>query len=263
MTKQLAEQLLELTNVSAGYAGEDVVHDVSMTVQKGEVLALLGPNGGGKTTLLKATCGAVDLSKGSICIDGLNLSTLSFRQRAKLMGYVPQSEDHVFDFTVEEVVLMGRLAHSDVLFETEEDFRVAHRVMGDTDCLEFSDRPLATLSGGEAQRALIARALAQEAPLLLCDEPTTHLDPKHQVHIGSLLRRLAESGKAVIVTTHDLNWALQFADRAVLLDKGRVCFDGGVNNAVETGVHTTVYGTNFETLRSDGRIFVAPTSIVG
>lgn len=253
--------MLVLRGVSSGYFGKNVIHDIDLDVHAGEVVALLGPNGSGKTTLLKTVCGAVELDRGSVEVEGTSLVDLSVRDRALKMGYVPQTEDHVFDYTVRELTLMGRLAHSDRLFETPQDHAAADRAMAATDCDVFAGRLMSNLSGGEAQRALIARALAQEAPILLCDEPTTHLDPGHQVEIGTLLRKLSGDGMAVIVTTHDLNWALQFSDRSVLIREGTVRYVGPLAAAIDKGIHAEVYDARFLTMASAGQRFVTPVPI--
>ncbi len=255
----MAEPLVAVNGLSTGYGSKTVLSGIDLEVFPGEVVALLGPNGSGKTTLLKAACGAIDAWQGSVSIDGRNVGSMSVKERALKVAYVPQTEDHPFDFTVHEITLMGRLAHSDGLFETARDHEAASRAMADADCQIFADRMISTLSGGEAQRALIARALAQESPLLLCDEPTTHLDPKHQVEIANLLVRQKYEGKGILVSSHDLNWAMGCCDRAVLLHDGQALFIGTLEEAVRDGWHEKVYGLRFASAQAGDRTFVFPT----
>ena len=240
-----AEALVNATGITAGYGSKQVLSDVSLSVKPSEVVGLLGPNGAGKTTLLKVLCGALAPWSGTVQIKGQEVRALSNRARAKLASFVPQSEDHAFDFTVRELTLMGRIAWSDGLFESEEDHDAAERAMAAADCSEFADRPLSTLSGGEAQRALVARALAQDAPAIFCDEPATHLDPRHQVETARLLKRLGEEGHAIIVTTHDLNLAEACCDRVLLLHEGSVAFEGSLAEAAESGSLERVFATRF------------------
>ncbi|MBS1724613.1 MAG: ABC transporter ATP-binding protein [Armatimonadetes bacterium] len=256
----MAEAIVRVKGLSVGYWGQDVLHDVSFELGEGEIIGLLGPNGSGKTTLLKAVCGALPASRGNVEIQGQDVRKLAAQARARLAAYVPQQEAHIYDITVLDLVLMGRLCRSDGLFETQEDVRAAENAMEETDCLRFSDRFVSTLSGGEAQRALIARALAQETPVLLCDEPTTHLDPRHQIETMNLLRRLRDAGKAVIASSHDLNWALGGCDRCVLLDRGRIAFAGDLLDACRQGILDDVYESRFIAGSIDGRPVLQPVS---
>lgn len=227
MTPSSAEPLLAARDIRAGYGSHVALMDVSLTVTPGQVLGLLGPNGSGKTTMLKVLCGALTPFSGTVLSLGSPLRELSAQERARRIAYVPQSEDHVFDFTIRELTLMGRFPHSDGLFETNADHESAERAMHAADCFDLADRPISTLSGGEAQRALIARALAQESAVLLCDEPTTHLDPAHQVEVAKLIKSLARNeGKGIVVTTHDLNIAALCCDQVALLSQGQKAFEG-------------------------------------
>lgn len=244
MANSSPDVLIQAEDLTLGYGSHKVIDGVSLTLRKGEVLGLLGPNGSGKTTLLKGLCGAMRPWSGSVSLAGSNLASLTGKEVARHVAYVPQSEEHVFDFTVRQLTMMGRLPHSDELFETPEDHRIADWAMQSTDCMAFADRPLATLSGGEAQRALIARALAQETPAILCDEPTTHLDLKHQIEVGRLLRRLGDEGHALVLTTHDLNLALACCDRVILLKEGKVCFNGHLRDANPAPLEE-VFGAKF------------------
>lgn len=220
--------LLLVEHLDCGYPKRPVLRDVSFELHRGEILVLLGANGSGKTTLLKAIVRSVPAPPRTIFIQGEPLSSLSDRELALRVAYVPQQTYSVFDYTAREVVLMGRLAHSDGLFETAHDHEVAEQAMRDADCLEFADRPITELSGGEAQRVMIARALAQEATIFLLDEPTAHLDVRHQASTRSLMRSLAASGRGILVAVHDLSYAASIGDRALLLVKGALAASGPV-----------------------------------
>lgn len=254
----MAEPAIAARSVSAGYGQRKVLDDVSLQVRVGEVVGLLGPNGCGKTTLLNVLCGAVPAWSGGVQIGGKDLGTFRVRDLARQIGYVPQRENHHFEFTVAELVLMGRIAHSGALMETAADLEAADRALERVGCSGLGGRLYSTLSGGEAQRVLIARALAQEAPVLLCDEPTAHLDPGHQVEVGVLLTDLAATGHAVVVTTHDLNWALRFCSRAVLLAEKTVAFDGNLTDAVAAGTLDRVYGSGFRWIPDGDRFALLP-----
>jgi iron complex transport system ATP-binding protein len=221
MTPSIEPAILA-SGLALGYPGHRVLTGIELTVRLGEVVALLGPNGSGKSTLLKAIAGAVRPEAGQLTVQGQEPARMDARSRARIVAYVPQKESPALDFTVRETVLMGRIAYSEGLVESGEDHRVAEDAMRAADCLQLAARRFRELSGGEAQRVLIARALAQEAPVLLLDEPTAHLDLSHQAGAAALVRHLAAAGKAVLVAVHDLNWAAMAADRAVVLSrKGR------------------------------------------
>jgi len=224
--------LLSVEHLDCGYPKRAVLHDVSFQLRRGEIMVLLGANGSGKTTLLKAIARSVPSPPRTIYIEGQPLSALSDRELALRVAFVPQQTYSVFDYTAREVVLMGRLAHSDGLFETARDHEAAEQAMRDADCLEFADRPITELSGGEAQRVMIARALAQEASLLLLDEPTAHLDVRHQASTLALMRSLAASGRGILVAVHDLQYAASVGDRALLLVEGAVVAEGPVRDVL-------------------------------
>lgn len=239
------EPLVRCEGLKCGYPGRVVLEGVGFELAAGTVTVLLGPNGSGKSTLLKTLSKTLAPLAGTLTVCGDALHSLSFRELARRVAYVPQEEYPAFPFTVREIVLMGRLPYSDGLFETEEDHRAAEDAMRAADCLALADRPVTELSGGERQRGLIARALAQQAPALLLDEPTSHLDVGHQVEIVRLLRRLAEEGYGVLAALHDLNLAAALADRAILLANGRVGLEGPCAEVLASPQVDAVYGVRF------------------
>lgn len=211
-----------------GAAARRVLDGVSLEVSRGSVVGLLGPNGSGKTTLLRILSGGLAPLSGSVRLDGQPLCALTRRALAQRMAVVPQETRATFDFTVLEMVLMGRYPHLGA-FELEgaDDLEIARRALSDTGTLPLEHRPFATLSGGEKQRVVIAGALAQASDILLLDEPTTALDLRYQFEIMAVLKRLnAERGTTLIVSTHDLNLAAALCERIVMLKQGQVLAHG-------------------------------------
>ncbi len=222
---------------------------MALELEPGSIYALLGPNGSGKSTLLKTLCRTIPTLGGTILFGAHALERLSERDLAKRVAYVPQEELPHFGFTVRQVVTMGRMPHNASLWDSAPDTEAATSAMRDADCLYLEDRPVTEISGGERQRAYIARALAQAAPILLLDEPTAHLDVAHQVTTVTLLKRLADQGYAVMAAVHDLNVASSFAKNAILLNEGRVSMLSPISDVLESGLLDEAYGIEFERLR--------------
>lgn len=216
---------LSLQNLSVKRGRKEVLSGVSLQAACGEIVMILGPNGTGKSTLLHALTGQVPFS-GSITWQGRNLDSLTHNERARQLAFVPQKEKHSFSFTLADLVGMGRLAHSPGLFETGEDKRAVSDALERVTLKGFEQRSLLEVSGGELQLALIARALVQNAPLLLLDEPTASLDLARHSLLASVLREEKAKNRAILATTHDLNWALSLADRLVLIKSGSVVWQG-------------------------------------
>jgi iron complex transport system ATP-binding protein len=219
--------MLELDQVSVSLGGACVVDAVSLTVADGEWVALLGPNGAGKSTLLRAVAGLVPAS-GTIRVGGDLLGALRRRELARRLALVPQIPSMPEAMTVGAYVLLGRSPFVSYLgSESVRDLEAAHRALDRLELLPFSERPLGSLSGGERQRAILARALAQEAPILLLDEPTSALDAGRQQRVLELVDELrVEHGLTVLSAMHDLTLAGQYAQRVVLLNRGRVVASG-------------------------------------
>ncbi len=223
-----AAHILRASGVAFGYrADQTVLHGVDFTAQTGELRCILGPNGSGKTTLLRCLLGQLTPTAGQIELDGKVLGHHSRGGMARRMAYVPQFPRTAFAFTVREIILMGRYAHSGMLgLASENDLAVGRLAMRMTKTELLADRTLDELSGGEAQRVMIARALAQQPSVLLLDEPTSHLDIKNQLLIYAMMRRLAHDWQmAVVCVSHDVNVAGRFADRVALMRDGRVVAD--------------------------------------
>lgn len=233
-----------------GYGHTAVLKDVSIVLEPGTITALLGPNGSGKSTLLKTLAKAIPSLGGTATVCGRSVPETPQSELAKLVAFVPQDEIPPFRFTVRQVVEMGRLPHSPGLFDTKEDHDAATRAMRAVDCLQLENRPINEISGGERQRALLARALAQDAAVLLLDEPTSHFDAGHQAAAARLLRDLAGRGHTVFVAVHDLNWASATAGRVILLHEGRVALDADCQLALSSPIIDRAYGVEFERLKT-------------
>lgn len=224
-------------------AERPAVREVSLAVSPGRLLAVVGPNGAGKTTLLRLLAGSLRPQAGHVRLDERPLGEFTARQRARALAVVPQSESSPFPVTVREMVTMGRYAHLGPWERAGgRDGSVVERALERCAVASFAERRLDELSGGELQRARIARALAQEAPVLLLDEPTAGLDLRYRMELFHLLRELRADGLAVLVVTHDLNLAARFADRLLFLDLGRVRAEGAPAEVLSCEMLEEVYG---------------------
>ncbi|MCL4394580.1 MAG: ABC transporter ATP-binding protein [Chloroflexi bacterium] len=215
--------MLTIANVSAAYHRREVLCQVSLSARAGEIVGVIGPNGAGKSSLLRVVSGTLTPVSGTVRLGDVDLARLNAAERARKIAVVPQSARLPHAFTAGEVVLMGRTPHLPPFgAERARDYGIAHAAMARTATLSFAERLVGELSGGEQQRVLIARALAQEPQVLLLDEATVHLDLKHQMAIWELARELARAGLIVIAALHDLNLAAQYADRLALLREGEL-----------------------------------------
>lgn len=214
---------LEASHLDFGYRGHRVGSDVSLSLDAGEVLCLLGPNGSGKTTLFKTLLGLLPPQGGKVLMDGADLRQSKRHEVARLVSYVPQAHAAFFPFTVREVVLMGRTAHLGVFSSpSRRDREVAQSVIERMRLAHLADSIYTRISGGERQLALIARALAQEARIVVMDEPTANLDFGNQVRVLEHIQSLAEAGMGVLLSTHDPDQAFLCANRVAMLHGGRL-----------------------------------------
>lgn len=218
---------LQTDNIQLRFGSNKVLHGLSLTVEQGDIVGLIGPNGAGKTSLLNIMSGILKPQSGNIYLNGEDLWAIEAKARARKVAMVPQDPAIPEGFTVLEVVLMGRHPHLGFLqWEGITDLEVCHRVMGLTDTWAYSRRLVSSLSGGERQRVFIARALAQQAHLLLLDEPTANLDIQHQLQVMELMGSLTRQGLTVITAMHDLSLAARFCDRIVILFDGKILASG-------------------------------------
>lgn len=245
-------------NLAVGYPGRVIGEGFAVDLAAGDVVALLGPNGGGKTTLLKTLLGLLPPKAGTVLLDGRPLGDWPVRQRARLLAYVPQGHAATFAFTVEEVVTMGRTARTGLFARPSGlDRAVVRDALDHMGVAHLADRPYTMISGGERQLCLIARALAQEPRIVVLDEPTASLDFGNQGRVLREIRRLAADGLAVLFSTHDPNHALRFADRAVLIRDGGTLASGPAAEIIEPATLARLYGAPVEIVgTNDVRAFL-------
>lgn len=242
---------LVLYGVEAGYDGRPILRDINLHVRPGEVLAIVGPNGVGKSTLIKAAAGTLKPRKGAVQIGGDDLADLRAAERARRVSVVGQALNLPPAFSALDVVMMGRTPYLG-WFEREgvRDREIALQAMERTETAALAERPISELSGGERQRVLIARALAQNAPIMLMDEPTAHLDLRHQDAQLKLVRRLVEEdGLAVLIALHDLNLVARFADRVALLSAGTIHVEGLPEQVLTPEHLAAVYGIEIHVMK--------------
>jgi len=234
---------LKLNNVTLGYHKRAVVNGVSLEVCAGEIVGLIGPNGSGKSTLLKAMCGLLQPSSGSVMLDDVKLSSIRRETLACKIGVVPQLPSLPDSFTVLDTVLMGRYPHLGLMrYESKKDIEIVCEAVRRT-CIEhLINRRIGEISGGERQRVVIARALAQEPRFLLLDEPTAHLDIQHQLEVMELVSSLAGSGLGIAVALHDFSLASRFCQRLLMLKDGRVFKEGTPKEVMTTENIKHVFG---------------------
>ena len=220
--------MLKIQNLSVYYGKRQVLHDIQLEVHSGEVVALIGPNGAGKSTLIRSISGVVPIRSGTIKVNDTDVTTLSSLQRAQQIAVVPQAVSMPPAFTVWETVLLGRTPYLNFLGQTSgTDEAVARLALEQVDASQLVESRMDEISGGEQQRVLLARALAQDTPILLMDEPTAHLDLPHQIDLLKLIKKQArEKNLTVLVALHDLNLASLFADRIAVVENGLLCVAG-------------------------------------
>ena len=242
--------MLEVHSLSVAYDSRTVLKNISFDLPPGNILAVIGPNGAGKTTLIRALTGITPLSAGQISVHGRSVNQLSVAERARWIAVVPQARNLPPAFSAWETVLLGRTPHLNWLGQVSaKDEAITRQAMTRTQTLELAARPVGELSGGEQQRLLLARALAQAAPILLLDEPTSHLDLQFQLALLDQVRALATEEKlSVLVVLHDLNLAARYADRVALLVQGEVRALGPTREVLTPELLSPVYHVPLEIL---------------
>jgi iron complex transport system ATP-binding protein len=237
---------LEATGIQFAYGQRSILNDINLEARFGEVIGLVGPNGSGKTTLLRIASGSLAPQKGAVYIQGRALPSLRPKDRARLVAMVHQSPAVPPGFTALEVVLMGRNPHLGFLqWEGPKDIEVCRQVMELTETWEFADRPVSALSGGELQRVFIARALAQETPVLILDEPTSHLDISFQTNVLDMIETIRRKTRiTVLVAMHDLTLAAQYCSRIVALHQGAIVASGDPSDVLTVEVVSKVFGAS-------------------
>lgn len=233
---------VDFENITVTLGGRDVVTDASVTVQSGRVVGLVGPNGSGKSTLLRTLYRALAPKTGTVRVDGSDIRSLSGRQAARTVSVMLQDPPTDFDLSVEETVMLGRAPHHATFGrDTSDDLRIVDEAMARTAISELADRMVATLSGGQRQRVMLARALAQQTPVMVLDEPSNHLDISHQHELMSTVRGI---DCTVIAALHDLNLAAQYCDSVVVLAAGRVVAAGPPADVFTPELIRTTFGVD-------------------
>lgn len=251
---------LALHNAMVMLDGRAILSNVGLAFERGRIVGLVGPNGAGKTTLLRVLAGLVAPTRGHVALEGRALSGMGRDERARRIAVLLQGAGAGWPMTVREIVALGRLPHRRAFAPPSEADEIAvARAMARTDIGHLADRAEPTLSSGERMRALLARALAVEAPWLLVDEPVTALDPAHQLDAMALLRAAARDGTGVVAVLHDLMLAARFCDRIVVLSGGRLVADGSAEDALTDALLAEVFGVTAErSWASDGTRYILP-----
>ncbi len=253
--------MIETHGLFAGYGTARVLRNIALALAPGRVTGLLGPNGSGKSTLLRALARLHPPTRGSVRLDGRDLyREVTARAAARRIALVPQEERHAVPLTVRELAALGRTPYLGRWGWPGRADRIAvDRALAGMDLTAAAERGVADLSGGERKRAVVARALAQEAGVLLLDEPTAHLDVRHALDLFGLLRGLAAGGRAVLVASHELWQLARFCDGLVLLDRGHVTATGTPARVLGSGAAARAFGVRFRLVRAGGRLVaVAP-----
>ena len=255
------KQMLRVENIAFSFGKKEVFRSVSFQLEKGQLCALFGPNGAGKTTLLKCVAGLHPVAQGKIRIGDEDIGFFTAKRVARTISYVPQEHRITFPYPVKDVVLMGRTPYLGSLagpaLNDTEATRTSMELVGITD---IADRPYTRLSGGQRQLVLLARALAQDTPVMLFDEPASNLDFKNQLLIWNLMRTLAFRGKAVLVCTHDPNHVLWFCNKVIVMnEQGNVIADGRPGKKLTGDMLNMLYGDICQIATVKNRQTVVPT----
>lgn len=247
---------LRVENLQFGYSNDLVVENVNLEVKEGETLAVVGPNASGKTTLLKCINQILAPREGSVLVGGDEVSMLDREKVARKIGYVPQEMSEGFPMTIFDVILMGRKPHIDWK-PTSKDIEIVTNTIEKLGFEDLAKRDVSELSGGQKQKVIVARALAQRPKILLLDEPTSNLDVKHQLEVLDIVKKQTESGLSVITALHDLNLAAKYCDRIVMLKNGEVYAEGGAEVLKPENIEP-VFGIKATVVEKNGRKVIIP-----
>ncbi len=253
--------VVTLNHLSWSYGDQQILDDLNAHIQSGVFTAILGPNGSGKTTLLHLIMKHLTPEKHCVYLQAKDIRTCAAREIARMVASVPQQTATGYTFSVYEMVMMGRYPHlRRFQAEGERDREVVRSALEKTETWQLQDKLIHEISGGELQRVVIARAIAQEPDVLALDEPTSHLDPRHQIAVLSLVRRLIrEEGMSVLCVLHDLNAAMQYSDHVLLLDGGRIVQSGTAQEVLTAAHIEAVYGFSTSIISTaSGRSFIVP-----
>ena len=243
--------VLDISSLSFNFGSKNILADIDLSIKDNGIVGIIGPNGSGKSTLLKCIYRVLKPKTGTIFIDGKNINDYQFKETAKKMAVVAQHNDTHFDFNVLEMVLIGRSPHKKFMErDSAEDIELAYKALEQVNMKDFADRNFSSLSGGEKQRIILARALVQNTDCLILDEPTNHLDIKHQLHFMSLAKDLKIT---VISAIHDLNIAAMYCDKIYALKEGQIIASGSVNEVITEEVIKTLYDVEAKIIYDEGK----------
>lgn len=250
--------MLKVENLNFYYGEHHVLKNISFNAEKPELWALMGPNGGGKTTFFKCIMGFLKPDSGSIIINGINYKEITTSKMAKLISYVPQEHKPPFPFTVREIVLMGRSPYMNGVFGLKnKDYDIADNSMETVGILDIAHKPVTSLSGGQRQLVLIARAIAQDTPIMILDEPTSALDFNNQINIWKILKQISSS-KLVIACSHDPNHILWFTDKTIAVKNGEIKASGITKEIISTQLLKEIYGSEYYIANVDNKNIICP-----
>ena len=254
--------IIDVKNISFSYDGiQNAIDDINFSVEQGEIISIIGPNGSGKSTILKCISGYIRPHQGEVIVQNRNINDYSAKEIAKEMSLIQQHFALDYDFTVMQVVLMGRNPHIKRLqSESEADYDIANDALKKAGIYHLKSRSITSLSGGEWQRMILARALCQQSDIMLLDEPITGLDIKHKVNLMSVITKLSKGNKiSAVFVLHDLNLANHYSDRIILLKQGRV-YKSGVPNEIMTKENLeSVYETPIDIIEYNNKKIITPT----
>ncbi|PMP71492.1 ABC transporter ATP-binding protein [Thermodesulfovibrio sp. 3462-1] len=241
-------------------SSSDVIKGVSFTANRGFITTILGPNGSGKTTLFKCILGLWKYYRGEVKVDGASVERLSFRKRARFFSVVPQEHEPPFPYSVFDVVLMGRASYVGVFSSPgKRDYEKAEEALEIVGIGRLKDTPYTKISGGERQLTLIARAIAQGSPVMLLDEPTSHLDFKNQINVLKKIKEIAiQRALTIIMTLHDPNLSLLFSDKVVVINSGSIISEGAPGEIITEDLIKRVYGVDVKRSFIDGHSIICP-----
>lgn len=247
---------IKVNGIQYSYNSKPVLQDVSLQIEAGDILGVVGPNGSGKSTLIKCLDRILKPQAGSILIDGEDIKSLNMNDLAKKVGYVPQSEGSKFPITVFDVILMGRKPHLNWK-ASDKDLEIVANIISLLDIEEIAMREVGAISGGQRQKVIIARALAQEPDIILLDEPTSNLDLRHQLEVLNLVKEQTENGITAIVSIHDLNLASRYCDKFAMLKEGVIYAAGGPEVLHPENIEP-VYKVKVSTINNLGKMVIIP-----
>lgn len=245
--------LLEISKLDFAYGKESVLEGIEFSLDKVGLIGILGPNGSGKSTLLKCISGRLRPLAGRVQVFGRDIAALSIKERARLIGFVPQEIPYEFDFSGYDIVMMGRTPYlRRFQKETLQDIKIVQQAMMKTNTWQIRQRPISQLSGGERQRIYISRSLAQLPKILLLDEPISHLDIRYQLEILRLLKELTTQGILVVSVLHDINLASLFCDRIIMLKEGKLVTQGSVRETLNKRFIDEAFNVSIEVVHRPG-----------